>query len=112
MVNTYNSYELSQTQKLKLLDIPRAYSKETQRPYRKVRTFFIMGNLTDQIFWSVSKFWNLHETTEAMGFMRSLFHYSTQITFMENGDHTIWMYYNQQKKRILHETTEEIGFFW
>ena len=28
---------------------------------------------------------NLHETTEAMGIMRSLFHYYTQITTLENG---------------------------
>ena len=42
------------------------------------------------------KFRNLHETTETMGIMRSLFNYYTQITPLENGGHTVWMDYKQR----------------
>ena len=50
-----------------------------------------------QFGWITSKnFQNMHETSEAMGFMRSLFHYYTQITPLENGGHTVWMDYKQK----------------
>ena len=49
-----------------------------------------------QFEWITSKkIQNLHETTKAMGFMRSLFHYYTQITPLENGGHEVWMNYKQ-----------------
>ena len=38
----------------------------------------------------------MHETTEAMGFIRSFFHYYTQITPLENGGQTVWIDYKQQ----------------
>ena len=38
----------------------------------------------------------VHESTEAMGFMRSFFHYYTQITPLENTKHTVWMDYKQK----------------
>ena len=43
-----------------------------------------------------NQFRKFHETIEAMGFMRSFFHFFTQITPLENGDHTVWMDYKQQ----------------
>ena len=44
-----------------------------------------------QFEWITSKnFRNMHETSEAMGFMRSLFHYYTQITPLEKwGPHSL-----------------------
>ena len=50
-----------------------------------------------QIEWITSKkIRNLHEIIEAMGFRRSIFHYYTQITHLENGGHTVWMDYKQK----------------
>ena len=55
-----------------------------------------------QFKWITSKkFRNLHKTTEAMGFMTSLFHNYTQITTLENGDHTVWMDYKQQIPKVV-----------
>ena len=49
-----------------------------------------------QFEWITSKkIQNLHETTKAMGFMRSLFHYYSQITPLGNGGHAFWMNYKQ-----------------
>ena len=42
------------------------------------------------------EFLKLHETTEAMGIMTSLFHYFTQPSPLENGDHTVGTVYKQQ----------------
>ena len=92
MINTYNLFELKQTQKFKLLKIFLAYNIETDRNYL-IKDFFY--HIT-QFGWIVSQnFWDLHETTEAMDIMRSLFHYYTQITPLENGGHTLWMDYKQ-----------------
>ena len=44
--------------------------------------------------------WNLHENTEVMGFMSSLFHYYTQITPLENGDYTVWMDYKEKIQKF------------
>ena len=50
-----------------------------------------------QLEWTTGiKVWNLHENTEAIGFMSSLFYYCTQITPSENGDHTVWMDYKEK----------------
>ena len=43
-----------------------------------------------------TNFERLHEITEAMGFMRSLFHYNKQITPLEKVDHKVSMDYKQQ----------------
>ena len=52
---------------------------------------------TTQFAWITSKsFRNFQETTETMGFMRYSFHYFTQITPLENGDHTLCIEYNQE----------------
>ena len=38
----------------------------------------------------------MHKITESKGSIISIFHYYTQITPLENGDHTIWMDYRQK----------------
>ena len=38
---------------------------------------------------TTSKLPDMHQTTKAMGFMRSLFQYYIQITSLENGDNTV-----------------------
>ena len=56
---------------------------------------------TTQFEWIVNqKFQNLNVITVSMGFMRSLFHYYTQITPLESEDHTVWMDFKQQNLKF------------
>ena len=49
-----------------------------------------LENETTQFAWITTyKFWNLQETTEEIGFYVIAFCYYTQITPLENGDHTV-----------------------
>ena len=45
-----------------------------------------------------------------MGFMRSLFHYNTQITPLEKGDYTVCMEYNHQISKIARNNSGN-GFY-
>ena len=49
MINTYNLFELKQTQKFKLLKIFLAYNIETDRNYL-IKDFFIMGGTSPAKF--------------------------------------------------------------
>ena len=59
---------------------------------------------------TTNNFRNLHESTDANGFMRSLFHYFTQITPFENGDHIICIDYKQQNSKL--SQGRWLLFFW
>ena len=45
-------------------------------------------------------FQKLHETSQIMSFMRSLYHYYTQINPLENWGHTVWIDYKQKNPKF------------